>query len=208
MASPVVQIDFMKIFSNLSSICFNVTEICNIVLTSGSSDVPQQLRQDIEYCLIPQTNQLQFIASLNMDPDKNQTRQLMSFIDNLYKQYVRVFSETAPYIRQLLRDNIGIQVILEDIEKLRMLSIQYQQQDSEPAALTEYVAQSEQILAQPEGSQEPPQPEPITCDDLPPRTDKTFMKNVYEKLCKAAKSMVEYLWKVWVNLRRSLIRQL
>lgn len=107
-----------------------MVQICSYILRNGD-DVPLQLRLDMERILIPQTNQLKFIATSVIDPSEEQRQQIVSFIVSLFDQYQRVFSENNSYIQDIVRDKPEIEHYLTQILTLKQLSMEYQQGSNE-----------------------------------------------------------------------------
>lgn len=160
--------------------------MCNFLLkNSNESDIPLQLHQDIERILISQTKQLNFIATNVTDPNDEQRKEILEFIEGLYGQYHRVLSENRSYIEEKIRNNPEIQRSLAMIMTIGQLSIRHQQ-GSNPAQ-DAHPTRSEQPPTP------PPQPSAITFDDLPSRNDKNWMDKMWEKACKFISSVMEWL---------------
>ena len=198
-ATNTVYVDFVKIYTNLPTACYNAIEMCNFLLqNSEKSDFPPQLLRDVKRILIPQTDQLHFIATSVTDPNETQREKIMKLIVGLYGEYYQVIKENESYIQNKISDNPEIQRALGMVMTLRDLSIRHQQgRDTQPTQLQEPPPPLQPLHAiQPP----PPQPQPITFDDVPPRNDVRWTKRVWEKACEVFSSFMLLLQHVFRSI--------
>ena len=181
MTTNIIEINFEKIYSNLSLSCYNAMEVCQYIL-QNLDDVPSGLRHEIEQCLIPQTDQLNFISTHMVNPTEDMKRKIILFIERLFKQYRRVLFEgpSYDYVRERIRGNREILRCFEQIAELQQLSVQCPQGGG--LALD--------VIRTPPPS--PPQQFQIE-DDLPPRSDGSWTDRIWEKACEFISSLVQWL---------------
>ena len=194
-ATNIVYVDFVKIYTNLPTACYNAKEMCKFLLqNSEKSDFPPQLLRDVKRILIPQTDQLHFIATNISDPNETQREKIMELIVGLYDEYHQIITEYYSYIQNKISDNPEIQRALDMVMTLRKLSIRHQQgRDTQPTQLQEPLPP---LALQPP----PPQPQPISFDDVPPKNDVRWTKRVWEKACEVFSSFMLLLQHVFRSI--------
>ena len=196
MANKGVEIiDVIKCFNNLSAFCNSVVEICDFILQNCSP--PQQLRHDIQFCIIPQTKSFKFIVDLIGTPDDKNADKVMQLMDSLREQYSRVFLENEAFFLEKIKNNEEIQKLLKFITECDRLSIQFEPQDREKTPVDADVAQPVVHLPH-DQDLEPPQL--INLEDL----TLTNNEGAWKKLCEAASSLLKWLRIVYQAIKRNI----
>lgn len=156
-------------------------EILGILMNHKDHDMPQQLCNEIENCLIPQTRQLNFIASNTNSPSEEQRAEIIGFIDQLYGQYQRVFSEHQSYIENKTNNSPVFQHCCEQILKVRRFLVAQEKRDYPKV---------------PPISQPLPPPEPIP--------DPSWMYIAWEKVWEKACEVLHLLFQ-WLGYVSSML---